>query len=164
MNLPPVRLPAAPVQPASPDGAPDPALDVAARVEIGRLRALVAGGLGALARSLEENFGPAIEGARKAWERADDVTIVDRSLAMMLTDTRRALYRATAVGHPTVRAVALEGLLAFDAGCGLTGLAERRLSALIRLRVGSADATLLPGGRPFLDIGRALGEAAREWS
>jgi hypothetical protein len=159
MYLPPVRLPAAP--PASEGAQP---LDGGARAEIARLRALVAGGMDALARSLEQQFGPAIETARKAWERADDVTIVDRSLALMLTDTRRALYRATAAPHRAVRAVALEGLLAFDAACGLTGLAERRLSALIRLRVSSEETTLMPGGRPFLDLGRALGEAAREWA
>jgi hypothetical protein len=163
MNLPPVRLPAVPPQPG-PQPEEGPGLDVAARAEIARLRALVAGGLQALARSLEEQFAPAIENARKAWERADDVVIVDRGLAMMLTDTRRALYRATTASPPAVRAAALEGLLAFDAACGLAGLAERRLSSLIRLRVGSPDPNLLPAGRPFLDIGRALGEAAREWA
>jgi hypothetical protein len=160
MNLPPVRLPA---RPAPADGEA-PRLDAAARLEITRLRALVAGGLRALARCLEEQFAPAIELARKAWERADDVVIVDRSVAMMLTDTRRALYRATLAPVPAVRAVAIEGLLAFDAACGMTGLAERRLSSLIRLRVNSPDPSLLPEGRPFLDLGRALGEAAQEWA
>jgi hypothetical protein len=154
MDLPPVRLPAAPpaAAPLSTDA-----------TEARRLRALVADGLRALAGCLEQHFGPAIEGARRAWERADDVVIVDRSLAMTLTDTRRTLYRATTAPSSHIRAVGLECLLAFDAACGLTGLAERRLSALIRLRVGTG-AELMPKGRPFLDLSRALGEAAREWS
>lgn len=158
MDLPPpVRMPMA-------NGPVGAGLDGATRAEIAELRALVAAGLGTLARRLEQHFGPAIEAARRAWESADDVTLIDPSAAALLTETRRALYRATGRAHPAVRAVALEGLLAFDAACGLTGLAERRLSSLIRLRVASAETALLPDGRPFLDLGAAIKEAAREWS
>jgi hypothetical protein len=32
------------------------------------------------------------------------------------------------------------------------------------MRVRGADADLLPGGRPFLDVGAALAEAARAWA
>ena len=140
-------------------------LDGQSRAEIARLRALVGGGLAALARRLEERFGAAIEEARRAWEKADDVALVDAATGATLSETRRALHRAAAATeHPAVRAVALEGLLAFDAACGLAGLAERRLSSLIRLRVRSEDPSLLPGGRPFLDLGRAISEVARVWT
>jgi hypothetical protein len=139
--------------------------DAAARAEIARLRGMVAVTLAALARTIDRHLGPAIEGARRAWEKIDDLAMVDSVLAANVSETRRALYRAaTTPACRAVGAVATEGLLALDAACGLTGLAERRLSSFIRLRAGSADPTLLPEGRPFLDIGRAIAEVAREWS
>ena len=61
------------------------------------------------------------------------------------------------------RAVALEGLLAIDLAIALVRLFERRLAALLRLRLRSATPELLPEGRPFLDLGRALHEAAEAW-
>ena len=146
--------------------APAP-LDPAARAEITRLRGMVGVTLAALARTIDQHLGPAIEGAHRAWEKVDDLAIVDTVLAASVTETRRALYRAATAPPPTPRAlvaVAIEGLLALDAACGLTGLAERRLSSLIRLRVRSAEPALLPQGRPFLDLGRAIAEVAREWS
>jgi hypothetical protein len=177
MSLAPLtRLPPSNVAPAAqplPPGA-EPAgevvaapvpLDPAARAEIARLRALVATSLAALARTISQHLGPAIEGAHRAWEKVDDLAIVDPVLAANVMETRRALYRAaTAPGPRALAAVAIEGLLALDAACGLTGLAERRLSSLIRLRVRSAEPALLPQGRPFLDLGRAIDEVAREWS
>jgi hypothetical protein len=51
-----------------------------------------------------------------------------------------------------------------EAACGLTTLAERRLSSVIRLRLRSDDQELLPAGRPFLDLGAAISEAARVWA
>jgi hypothetical protein len=126
---------------------------------------MVSVSLAALARTIDQHLGPAIENAHRAWEKVDDLAIVDTVLAANVTETRRALYRAaTAPGQPALAAVGLEGLLALDAACGLTGLAERRLSSLIRLRVRSAEPALMPDGRPFLDLGRAIAEVAREWS
>ena len=107
-----------------------------ARAEIARLRGMVSVCLGALARTIDQHLGPAIENAHRAWEKVDDLAIVDSVLAASVTETRRALYRAAiAPGQPALAAVGIEGLLALDAACGLTGLAERRLSSLIRLRV-----------------------------
>ena len=80
---------------------------------------------------------------------------------MALASTRHTLERA-AVRPDPVGAVALEGLLALEAARGLAALAEQRLSSLIRLRVRQTD-ELLPGGRPFLDLGAAIAEAARAW-
>jgi hypothetical protein len=161
--------PAASSDPANPPVTTVPAaatsIDPAARAEIARVRGMVGTCLAALARTIDQHLGPAIENAHRAWEQVDDLAIVDTVLAANVTETRRALYRAaTAPGQPALAAVGIEGLLALDAACGLTGLAERRLSSLIRLRVRSAEPALLPQGRPFLDLGRAIAEVAREWS
>lgn len=171
MNLAPLtRLPISNVAPAGDSSdqlAPNPRVDAAARAEITRLRGMVAACLDALARAINQRLAPAIEGAHRAWEKVDDLSIVDPILAATVSETRRALHRAAAATGPSgrpVAAVAIEGLLALDSACGLTGLAERRLSSLIRLRVRSADPALLPQGRPFLDLGRAIAEVAREWS
>jgi hypothetical protein len=155
--------PATPGDPARPSTSAT--IDPVVRAEIVRLRGMVGVCLAALARTIDQHLGPAIENAHRAWEKVDDLAIVDTVLAASVTETRRALYRAaTAPGQPALAAVGIEGLLALDAACGLTGLAERRLSSLIRLRVRSAEPALLPQGRPFLDLGRAIAEVAREWS
>jgi hypothetical protein len=60
--------------------------------------------------------------------------------------------------------VAIEGLLALELSAALIRLFERRLSALIRLRVHSGEDGLLHDGRPFLDLAAALRETARAWS
>jgi hypothetical protein len=142
---------------------PPPAVSAATREEIQRLRAVVAATLARLARQTEETLAPALVRARQSWDRSDDLTIIDAPLAGALAEARRQLQAAAAGSDPTAAAVALEGLLAVEAASGLTALAERRLPALIRLRV-RARGDLLPGGRPFLDIGAALQEAALAWA
>ena len=143
-------------------------LPAEARREIAGLRALVAGCLQRLAARIEETLAPALARALRAWDQVDSLTIVDRGLGFALADAERALTAAArAPHHPgPVRATALEGLLALEIARGLTSLCERRLSSLIRLRLHGegGDGDLLPGGRPFLDLGAALGEAARAWA
>jgi hypothetical protein len=116
------------------------------REEVAQLRALVASCLQRLSVQIESKLGPALEGA--------------------LADARRRLGSAADAKRSTgtVGAVALEGLLALEAACGLTTLAERRLSSLIRLRLRGRERELLPAGRPFLDLGAAFAEAARAWT
>jgi hypothetical protein len=128
-----------------------------------RLRALVAACLARLGEKVEQALGPALAQARQTWEKVDDLVIIDRGLAMLLTGGRRQLEAAAASPDRAVSAVAIEGLIALEAASGLTGLAERRLSALIRLRT-RARGELLPGGRPFLDLGAALVEASHAWA
>jgi hypothetical protein len=129
-----------------------------------RLRALVAEALERLAGRIDQVLPSALARARQSWESIDDLTIVDEDLAAWLTTTRQALVTAATGAGPSARAVALEGLLALDAARGLTGLAEHGMASLIRLRVRAQNDDLLPDGRPFLDLGAALAEAARAWA
>lgn len=139
------------------------ASDASAPMDPVRLRALVGQALAALARRVDEVLPRALARARQAWDKIDDLTIVDEELAATLAATRGALLAATGAS-PQQRAVALEGLLALDAARGLAGLAERGFGSLIRLWVRGQDDDLLPQGRPFLDLGAALAEAARAWA
>jgi hypothetical protein len=144
-------------------GGPDE-LPAHERLEARRLRALVATSLQALAERLEETLAPALAGARQAWENVDSLTLVDPRLEASLRGTRHTLEKAAA--RPDgVGAVALEGLLALEAARGLVTLAEQRMSSLIRLRIRDDEgAPLVSHGRPFLDMGAAIGEAARAWA
>ena len=117
----------------------------------------------ALGARLEVALPPVLVAPWRQWERIDDLTIVDEALASTLARTRRELVAATR-GPARLRAVAFEGLLALDAARGLTTLAERGLASLIRLRMRAGEEDLMPDGRPFLDLGAALGEAARAWA
>jgi hypothetical protein len=144
-------------------GLGDAASDGGTPLDVIRLRALVGQSLAALSRRIDEVLPGALARARQAWDKIDDLTIVDEELAATLAATRGALVSAAA-GPPPQRAVALEGLLALDAARGLAGLAERGFASLIRLRVRGKEDELLPQGRPFLDLGAALAEAARAWA
>ena len=151
--------------PVAGEAAPEPGeLSADARAEVERLRAIVAECLTALARRIDEALPPALARARREWDQVDELTIVDAPLQSALVDARRALTAAVLAGVQPQSAVALEGLIALEAACGLTALTEGRLSALIRLRVRTREDDLLPDGRPFLDLGAALAEAASAWS
>jgi hypothetical protein len=149
-----------------------PRLRPEVRKEIATLRALVATCLHRLATRIEDKLAAGLAEARRAWDQADSITIVDADLGRALADARRKLGAAAdraRSGDRALAAVALEGLLVLEAACGLTTLAERRLSSVIRMRMRSPGAKeeeqdLLPGGRPFLDLGAAFAEAARAWA
>jgi hypothetical protein len=125
----------------------------------------VAACLEGLAQRAEKALRPALARARQNWEQVDSLEIVDRPMAGSLAEARRHLQAAASGegNHPAVCAVAVEGLLVLEAATGLTSLTERRLSSLIRLRVRLSE-DLLPEGRPFLDLGKALAEAAHAWA
>jgi hypothetical protein len=149
-------LPRTPGQPAEETGF--------SRVHEARMRALVAEALTALARRIDETLPGALARARQQWDQVDQLTIIDGPLGATLANALRWLAAAAADGGPRRSAVALEGLAAIEAAMGLVALCERRLSALIRLRVRSQAEELLPNGRPFLDVAAALAEAAEAWA
>jgi hypothetical protein len=135
-----------------------------ARSRPDELRPAVAALLARLARRAEPALITAMQRAREAWDQADAFSPLDLALQADIAALRRHLVAAA--GAPATaarRAIALEGLLAIDAALALVRLFERRLAALQRLRLRSATPDLLPGGRPFLDLGRALHEAAEAW-
>jgi hypothetical protein len=128
------------------------------------LRPAIASLLGRMARRAEEALALSLKRATEAWEQADAFVVIDIDLEGEIMVMRRRLAAAAA---PAVlaarRAVALEGLLAVDASVALTRLFERRFATLLRLRMRSNTPELLPDGRPFLDLGRALREVAEAW-
>jgi hypothetical protein len=105
-----------------------------------------------------------VKRATEAWDQADAFKVIDSDLEGEIAATRRRLATAAAPGAAAARrAIALEGLLAVDASVALVRVFERRLAALLRLRLRSTTPELLPNGRPFLDLGRALQEVAEAW-
>jgi len=141
------------------------------------VRALVAGGLEAMERLVEEELPVALRVASQAWDRVDgSFSVLERApLGARLAELQGRLEATARSGSgperssssaaaASLRAVAVEGLLALELCAALIRLFERRLSALIRLRVHSGEEALLHDGRPFLDLAAALREAARAWS
>jgi len=128
------------------------------------LRREIAALLARLARRADETLAAALARAAQAWEQVDALSMIDMELEGQVARTRR---RLAAAAHPEApaaeRAVALEGLLAIDASVALARLCERRMASLLRLRLRSSSRELLPAGRPFLDFGAALHEAAEAW-
>ena len=117
-----------------------------------------------LARRAEETLAAALARAAQAWDEVDALSIVDGELEGKVAWMRRRLAAAAhPAASPAQRAVALEGLLAIDASVALARLCERRMASLVRLRLRSSARDLLPAGRPFLDLGAALQEAAAAW-
>jgi hypothetical protein len=91
------------------------------------------------------------------------VSIVDEKLLARAASLKARWQEVAASGEPGCEAAALEATLAVDASLGLVSLMERRLATLIRLQLGGGG-TLLPDGRPFLDVSSALSELARGWA
>lgn len=127
------------------------------RVQLGRF-------LKELSQRLEPALTAALKRAAVAWETFDEVSVLDaalRSDAARIAAAARALEREE---DPARRAAGLELRLTLESVLGLIDLVERRLATLVRLRVQSGEPSLLPGGRPFLDLAAALAEAARGWA
>lgn len=141
-----------------------PELAPAVTARAGDLRRDVASLLARLARRVDEGLATALTRAGKAWEQVDALSMLDPQMEVDVGVTRRRLAAAGDVAAPPAeRAVALEGLLAVDAAVALARLFERRMASLLRLRLRSPSRELLPLGRPFLDLGAALHEAAEAW-
>jgi hypothetical protein len=143
--------------------APGAPIVVAEPLEPAALRRRVGALLLALGQRIDEALPRTLELAGSAWDQVDTLTVVDVVLRDEIRTVRQAA-RALAVDEDAARrAIGLEAELTLDAAVGLVSLLERRLSTLVRLRMRSDDPQLLPEGRPFVDLGAALGEAARAW-
>lgn len=117
-----------------------------------------------LASRLEPALTEALQHAAVAWDAFDVVAVMEPALhhdASWIITAAAALEREA---DPARRAIGMEVRIALQAALGLIDLIERRLAMLVRLRVQSGDASLLPGQRPFLDVAAALAEAARGWA
>jgi hypothetical protein len=120
--------------------------------------------LAELGRRLDEALPRTLALATSAWDQVDSLTVVDAELAAEIGRLRRSAL-ALADGQDAAGCAAgLESQLTLDAAVGLVSLVERRLATLIRLRLRTSEPELLPDGRPFLDLGAALREAARGWA
>lgn len=134
-------------------------------------QALLCRDLGVLLRDLADRSEPALTNAlvhaTQAWDQADALTLMDdglRERASTLMRKWRVVANARSGCVETqARARAVEALLVLETAVALLELLERRLAALIRLRLG-AGGDLLPQGRPFLDIPAALCQVARGWT
>ncbi len=128
------------------------------------LRPAIAAVLERLASRTEPALVACIRRSREEWDQADSLSIIDADLAEEISALRRRLASGAQPVSPAARrAIAVEGLVVLDACVALVRLFERRLAPLLRLRLRSATPELLPGGRPFLDLGQALHEVSEAW-
>jgi hypothetical protein len=137
--------------------------------EIGRperdgLRPAIASLLERLAARIEPALAACLLRSREEWDQADAFSVIDADVGGEIAALRRRLAAGAGPGSSGARrAIALEGLLVVDASVALVRLFERRLASLLRLRLRSGTPEVLPEGRPFLDLGRALHEVAEAW-
>ncbi len=123
--------------------------------------------LAELARRVDRELGSTLERAH-AWDQVDALRILDRAVDDELAELQQAARLLQGDEEAERRALGLEAQLTLDAAIGLVSLVEKRLATLIRLRLRAGEDpdshTLLPEGRPFLDLGSALHETARRWT
>ncbi len=110
-----------------------------------------------LSARLEKQLVAALERAEKAWDQVDATAVLDNR-------TRQSAAALTQAWRACGGAEAALAVLTLDSSLALVTLLERRLATLVRLRARSATPDLLVGGRPFLDVPRALAETARRWA
>ena len=140
----------------------DPGL-VTDAVEVRALRERLGRFLEELSRRLEPALKTALQHADVAWDAFDEIAVLDEELER---ETARLATEAQVLetdADPVRHAAGTEARITLESTLGLLNLIERRLATLVRLRVQSGDRSLLPGGRPFLDVAAALAEAARGW-
>lgn len=118
--------------------------------------------LSTLAARIEETLPAALERATRAWDQVDALVVLDRRLRRQARALLAGAAALRASEDARSRALGFEAALTIESALGLCELAERRMATLVRLRL-EQQAELLPAGRPFLDLGAALAEAAREW-
>lgn len=135
----------------------------AADVDPTALRRRLGGLLEALASRLEPALQQALQRALVAWDAFDEVAVMDADTQAEATAIATAALTLERDPDPLRRTIGIEVRVALQSALGLLDLLERRLATLVRLRVQSADPSLLPDGRPFLDVAAALAEAARGW-
>jgi hypothetical protein len=145
------------ISPPSPAGATttDPALLSDLERRVGTL-------LTELAERLEPALTQALDRAVRAWDQADDLTVLDDALLARAADLTTRWRAAAATGEVIVPR-AVEADLAIETAIDLVRLLEQRLATFIRLHL-QVHSELLPDGRPFLDVAGALRELARRWS
>ena len=103
--------------------------------------------LGRMAHRAEHALAASLKRATEAWDQADAFSVIDGGLEAQIAATRRRLAAAAAPSATAARrAVALEGLLAVDLSVALVRVFERRLAALLRLRLRSTTPDLLARG------------------
>lgn len=120
--------------------------------------------LSALAQRLQPALTEALRQASVAWDSFDTVAILDAGLRAEAQALVTAAIELERSPEPAQQAAGLELRIALTSALGLVHLCERRLATLVRLRVQSPQRSLLPGGRPFIDVAAALAEAARGWA
>ncbi len=152
--------------PQQPRAAGRGALAEAQPLSLEELEARIGLLLRALSTKLQGALPSVLALASTAWDQVDALQLLDRALleeAAMLR-ARAAELADDADAEPATRAGAVAVRLTVDSAYGLVSLVERRLASLIRLRLRAEDPDLLPSGKPFLDLGAALGQAATVWS
>jgi hypothetical protein len=119
-----------------------------------------------LARRTDDALAGTLACADGAWDQVDALRILDRAVDDEVRALRAVSAQISSEDDPAQRAIGLEAQLTIDAVVGLVSIVERRLATLVRLRLrATADdrGALVVEGRPFLDLGAALHEAARRW-
>ena len=147
-------LPRAAVGPAP---APVPSLPVT------ELRARSAAWLTAIAARLETALPDALSRATEAWDQADVFAVFDDATRDEAVALRRGAAQLEAADDAAARTAGLEARLLIDASVGLVSILERRLAAILRLRLRSGTPELVVDGRPFLDVAAAFAAAGRRW-
>lgn len=138
------------------------------------LRRRTAALLRELAKQSDEQLLRALSHGQARWDQVDALGLVPAK-AHVLRKTLAADWRAFAEAaatetQPAARAAMQEAIATLDTSFDLLQLMERRLATFVRLRLQSASESttqedrLMPDGRPFLDVARALLDTAEAYS
>jgi hypothetical protein len=134
------------------------AVTVGEPMPAGELRRQMGAFLGELAERVEAELSRVLG---LGWDQIDSLVLVDAETGREARRVRSAARALEQSDDEATRAEGLAAALTLDAVLGVVSIVERRMAALVRLR---GEAPLLVEGRPFVDLGPALAEAARAWT
>jgi hypothetical protein len=116
-----------------------------------------------LAKQVDEELMRALSAGQTRWDQVDALALIPSHVRLTRTALETDWHAAGAV-DPVLHAASTEALATIATAMDLLQLVERRLATFVRLRLKQDDPRLMPDGRPFLDIGRALLDTAEAYS
>jgi hypothetical protein len=153
--------------PKAVDG-PAPSLAPAEAARLALLRRRTAHLLVELSKQVEKELGRALSHGQTRWDQVDALVLAPKPAHVLRKelegDFRHFVQRTSDETREVASAAMREALATLDTVFDLLHLCERRLATFVRLRLQQEDSRLMPDGRPFLDIARALAETAEAYT
>ncbi len=151
-----------------PDPIEAPALGAMDNARLMLLRRRTAALLSSLSAQVEKELTRALSHGQTRWDQVDALVLAPAKTHVnrkeLEADWRAFVQKAPEATRDVARGAMREAVATLETVFDLLQLSERRLATFVRLRLQQSDDRLMPDGRPFLDLARALQDTAEAYT